>query len=86
MKKSFSFSTSTNFSINGRSTSKHVPTDGKLTPQQEYWLNRFLREYANKVFFLIVLFLILLFGIVIVAGHSNTTQGNNKSQIEFSLQ
>ena len=68
MLKSFSFNFNTNFSINGKNRFFSQGSNAKdLTPQQEYWLNRILRDYSGKVYFLAILFFALMIAVVIVA-------------------
>ena len=52
-----------------------------LTPQQEYWLNRFLREYSSKVFFVIVLFILSIFAVALLAGNSNSSTSNTVLEV-----
>lgn len=81
MKKNFSFSMNTNLSINGNKIfSKKVTDKEDLTPQQEYWLNRFLRDYAGKIVLLFILFFVILFGIIYYSG--NIQESRN---IEFEV-
>ena len=64
MAKGFSFNFNTNFSFKGKKLFSSSASDKQdLTPQQEYWLNRILRDYAGKFFFIIVLFFITLIAI-----------------------
>ena len=67
MSKNFSFNFNTNFSINGKQLFSNSASDKKdLTPQQEYWLNRILREYGGKLFWVVVIFLLFLFYVIII--------------------
>lgn len=49
-----------------------------MTPQEEYWLNRFLRDYAGKLVLIFVLFLVFLFGIIYL-GTVNENVSTSKS-------
>lgn len=75
MSKNFSFNINTSFNTNSKKTSKKG-----MTPQEEYWLNRFLRDYSHKIFILFILFFIFLFGVIYFASQNNSasvTTGNN---------
>ena len=57
-----------------------------MTPQQEYWLNRFLRDYSGKIFWIFILFFVFLFGVIYFAsinGNTSVSTGNNIN-INFS--
>jgi hypothetical protein len=85
MTKNFSFNFNTNFSVNGKRLFSNSANDKKdLTPQQEYWLNRMLRDYGGKVLFISVLFMIFLFAVIVVAdnGNQNSKSGTINTQIE----
>ena len=85
MKKNFSFNFSSNINVNGTKVfSKNVDENQKLTSQQEYWLNRFLRDYSGKVFIIILLFILLMFFVVIMAASS--TQGTNTRSVQSSFE
>ena len=85
MKKNFSFSFNSNFSVNGKRVFSNSASEKKdLTSQQEYWLNRFLRDYSGKVFIIILLFILLMFFVVIMAASS--TQGTNTRNVQSSFE
>ncbi len=73
MNKSFSFNFNTNLKLDGKNVFAGSADSSKnLSPQQEYWLNRFLREYGNKVFLLAMLFMAFIFVVVILASRAQT--------------
>lgn len=87
MKKNFSFNFNSNLTINGKKVlSKKLDDNQDLTPQQEYWLNRILRDYAGMIFFVVVLFFALMFAVVLIANNTNqnTKNGTMQTQLEFS--
>jgi hypothetical protein len=85
MKKNFSFNLNTNFSINGKNILSNKVNDEKdLTPQQEYWLNRFLRNYAGKIFWMFILFFVFIFGIIFFTANSDNVSTKKSIDINIS--
>ena len=75
MSKNFSFNINTGFNINSKKSSKI-----DMSPQEEYCLNRFLRDYVPKIFILIILFFVFLFGVIYFAaqnGNASVSTGNS---------
>lgn len=84
MKKSFSLNFNSNININGKNVLSSKASDNqKLTAQQEYWLNRFLRDYSGKVFFLIILAIVGFVAIFFVAGDSNSSSNSSSTTIQI---
>lgn len=82
MKKNFSFNFNSNLSLNGKKVfSNTVNENQDLTAQQEYWLNKILRDYGGKIFILTLLFIALMFAIVFAAFNANQTQMTGNVQI-----
>jgi hypothetical protein len=87
MKKSLSFNFNSNLSVNGKKVfSSKLDEEQKLTPQQEYWLDRIMRDYGGKIFFIVLLFFALMFAVVLIANNAsqNTGSSNSQTRVEFS--
>jgi len=87
MNKNFSFSFNSNLNVNGKKVFGNKGNNKKnLTAQQEYWMNRFSRKYASKIYLLIIIFLALMFYVVFVAAKSekSVNTGNFQSSIKIS--
>lgn len=63
------FSYSVNINSNFATKQKNVGNAKaiKMTPQQEYWLDRILRNHSGQIFFVVVLFLLIILGTVIAS-------------------
>lgn len=82
--KSFSFNFNSNVSVNGKQLfSSKSGSKKKMSPQEEYWLNRILRDYSGKVFFIVILFFALMFAVVYFA--SNSPQNSKSVEINKSF-
>ena len=73
MKANFNFQINSNIG-NGKSSKNKKG----MTPQEEYWLNRFLRDYAGKLILMFILFFILLFGFIFF-GSNNSDVSTSKN-------
>jgi hypothetical protein len=86
MKKNFSFSFNSNISVNGKNVASHKANDKqRLTAQQEYWMNRVMRDYGGKIYFIIVLFIVLFFATFIFASKSGNTQNSQSVSKSYEL-
>lgn len=55
-----------NFNFSASSNSNNRRQGGnKLTPQDEYWLDRILRNHSTQIFIVVVLFISLIIAIVV---------------------
>jgi len=64
----FNFSFSSSFSTRDKKKSKK-----RLTPQDEYWLDRILRDHSKQIFVIFTLFFISIIAAVIVAALNGTS-------------
>ena len=86
MKKNFSFSFNSNLNINGKKVFSSRASDQQdLTPQQEYWFDRLLRDYSGKVFFITVLFIVLLFSLIFVVSQNTQNQTSRSVNLPVDL-
>lgn len=69
MNSNFSINISTNFNNKGQSKKK-------LTAQEEYWLDRILRNYADKILMMVILFLLVILGMVLFSVKFGTMDRN----------
>lgn len=56
-----------------------------LTAQEEYWLNRILRDHAKQIYVIVTLFLLIIAGAIVVAikNGGQTSEGGSYSIIEI---
>jgi hypothetical protein len=86
MNKKMSFHFTSGFTINGKNyKTSNLDSQQNLTPQQEYWLNRILRDYGNKIFLLVLLFFVLMFAVVLVSWNSGRSDSQRNSQIDIKI-
>lgn len=79
MKANFNFQLNSSFG-NGKSSK-----NGKgMTPQEEYWLNRFLRDYAGKLVLIFILFFVFLFGVIYFASINGNVSTSKNIDINIS--
>lgn len=63
----FSYSVNINSSFNNKKKDASSLRGSKLSPQQEYWLDRILRNHSGQIFFVITLFLLITLSAIIAA-------------------
>lgn len=71
----FQFSINSNFGNHGRH-------GNKLTAQQEYWLDRILRNHSTQIFIVVISFIILIASTVIYSIINPETTSNNNSSTQ----
>lgn len=72
-----------NVSINSKtSTGSKTKIKRELTAQEEYWLNRILRDHSSQIFIIIALFLALLLTTVVYGIRAGNNPGKST---DFSL-
>lgn len=81
MNKNFNFqiSTNTNWSFGGK---KRLAKKRQMTAQEEYWLNRILRDHSSQIFIIMALFLVMIIGTIIYAAISGNS-GNLSKDINL---
>jgi hypothetical protein len=82
MNTSFNFSFSSSFG--NQNATKNQKR--KLTAQDEYWLNRILRDHSGQIFILIFLLLAIIFGTIIygILNPQNRTISGEYSLIQIN--
>ncbi len=78
MKANFNFQINSNIGSGKSSKNKKG-----MSPQEEYWLNRFLHDYAGKLILIFILFFVLLFGLIFFA--SSGDQVSTSKNININL-
>lgn len=75
-----------NFQINNSSfgNSKSSKDKKDMTPQEEYWLNRFLRDHAGKLVLLFILFFVFLFGIIYFVPTDKSVSTSKNIDVQIS--
>lgn len=54
-----------NFSVNSSFGTKKKSDKRGLTAQEEYWLNRILRDHSRQIFIISILFLVVIFASIV---------------------